>query len=264
MSLVTLILAGGFAKRFKPLSDYVPKPLFPVGGVPLIYHIIEKALETGSDEIIISTNKKYEHHFRHILASLYSFYEPSQIGKIRLVIEPSNSEENKLGSIGGLHYAIKEMSLNDNLLILLGDNLFSFNLNKIIKLGNENNSIALAIYDIKNYDDAKNYGIVKIENNMIKEFYEKPQNPLYTTISTGIYYIPKIKLYLLDEYMNSNYSKDSMGNFFEYLIKKGEKLYGHIYGDDNEYWFDIGTIDSYQKANNFANEKGLYRRWIWP
>ena len=264
MSLNTLILAGGFAKRFRPLSDYVPKPLFPVGGVPLIYYIIEKALETGSDEIIISTNKKYEYHFRHILAALYSFYGPSQIGKIRLVIEPSNSEENKLGSIGGLHYAIKEMSINNNLLILLGDNLFSFNLNKIIKLGNENNSITLAIYDIKNPDDAKNHGVVRLENNIIKEFYEKPQNPLYTTISTGIYYIPKIKLDLLDEYMNSNYSKDSMGNFFEYLIKKGEKLYGHIYGDDNEYWFDIGTIDSYQKANNFANEKGLYRRWIWP
>jgi NDP-sugar pyrophosphorylase family protein len=50
-------ISGGYAKRFKPLSDYVPKPLFPVGGVPLIYYIIEKALETGSDEIIISTNK---------------------------------------------------------------------------------------------------------------------------------------------------------------------------------------------------------------
>jgi glucose-1-phosphate thymidylyltransferase len=264
MSLDTLILAGGFAKRFRPLSDYVPKPLFPVGGVPLIYYIIEKALETGSDEIIISTNKKYENHFRHILAALYSFYEPSQIGKIRLVIEPSNSEENKLGSIGGLHYAIKEMNINNNLLVLLGDNLFSFYLNKIIKLGNENNSIALAIYDVKNPDDAKNYGVVKLENNIIKEFYEKPQNPPSTKISTGIYYIPDKKLYLLDEYMNSNYSKDSMGNFFEYLIKRGEKLYGYVYNDDNEYWFDIGTIESYQRANNFANEKGLYRRWIWP
>ncbi len=50
MSLNTLILVGGFAKRFKLLSDYVPKLLFPVGGVPLIYYIIEKALETGSDE----------------------------------------------------------------------------------------------------------------------------------------------------------------------------------------------------------------------
>ena len=109
MSLYTLILAGGFAKRFRPLSDYVPKPLFPVGGVPLIYYIIEKALETDSDEIIISTNKKYEYHFRHTLAALYSFYGPSQIEKIRLLIEPSNSEENKLGSIGGLHYAIKEI-----------------------------------------------------------------------------------------------------------------------------------------------------------
>jgi len=73
MSLNTLILAGGFAKRFRLLSDYVPKPLFPVGGVPLIYYIIEKALETV-------------HHFRRILAALYSFYGPSQIGKIRLVI----------------------------------------------------------------------------------------------------------------------------------------------------------------------------------
>ena len=71
-------------------------------------------------------------------------------------------------------------------------------------------------------------------------------------------------MHLLDEYMNSNYSKDSMGNLFEYLIKRGEKLYGYVYNDDSEYWFDIGTIESYQKANNFVNEKGLYRRWIWP
>jgi len=55
-----------------------------------------------------------------------------------------------------------------------------------------------------------------------------------------------------------------MRNLFEYLIKRREKLYRYIFNDDNEYWFDIGTIESYQKVNNFANEKDLYRIGIWP
>lgn len=59
-----LILAGGYATRLMPVTKHIPKPLLPVNGKPIINHIIEEVDKLDSvDEIIISTNKKFENHF---------------------------------------------------------------------------------------------------------------------------------------------------------------------------------------------------------
>ena len=261
--LTTIILAGGFARRFRPLSDYMPKPLFPVGGVPVINYNLEKILELEVSSIIVSVNKRFENDFRYWLSSLRSFYPDSYVSKIHLSVEPSTSEENKLGAIGGLAYTISEYNINSDVLVALGDNLYNFNLLKILSLGRKERKIAIASYDIKDLNEAKKYGVLIVEGNKIKDFEEKPENPRSTIVSTGIYFIPKEKVYLINEYIRSPNNKDAIGKWFEWLIKeKKEEILTYTYNEG--FWFDIGTPETYEKANQLILQQGLYRRWMYP
>ncbi|BFI73014.1 bifunctional protein GlmU [Nanoarchaeota archaeon] len=261
--LIAIILAGGFARRFRPLSDYIPKPLFPVGGVPVINYNLEKVFELEISSIIVSINKRFENDFRYWLSTLRSFYPDNYISKIHLSVEPSTSEENKLGAIGGLDYVIREYNVNSDILVVLGDNLYNFSLLKIVSLGKRERKIVIASYDVKDISEAKKFGVLNLEDNYIKEFEEKPENPRSTIISTGIYFIPKEKINLINEYIKSPNSKDSIGKLFEWMIKeKKEKILTYTYEDG--FWYDIGTPETYAKAEENIIQQGLYRRWMWP
>jgi glucose-1-phosphate thymidylyltransferase len=251
-----LVLAGGFATRLRPLSEYIPKPLFPLGGVPILNYIVYKVEEEIKPKrLIISTNKRFDLHFRHWARSLDSEIR----SKVEIVPEPTLRNEEKFGAIKGLYNAIKEAWVEDDLIVIAGDNFFDFDLRKVKRLMKEKKSIVLGLFDVKDFSEAKRFGVAEIDSNLrILSFEEKPENPKSTLISTGIYVIPKEKLSLLEEYLESSSDLDALGKFFEWLIKK-EEVYGYPY---KGVWFDIGTIEAYRKANEFVLEKGLFWRWI--
>ncbi|MGC8516594.1 MAG: nucleotidyltransferase family protein [Candidatus Acidifodinimicrobium sp.] len=261
MKTDVIIMAGGFARRFAPISDYLPKPLFPVGGVPIINYVLEKTFETAPDNILVSTNKKYEFHFRHWLSTLNSFYPDDYLTKIHIILEPSLSEDNKLGAIAGLKNAIEQFKPENDLVVLLGDNLFNLDLNKFLSFGKSKNSITLAAFDIRDVKTATNFGVLETKEDKIVAFHEKPKSPPSSLVSTGIYFFPKHSIAEIDEYLKRGGSKDAMGSLFEYLIKN-EAVYSYIFSDG--FWFDVGTPELYAKANEFVLKSGLFRRWMWP
>jgi len=122
-----IILAGGYAKRLWPLTKNKPKQLLSVGGRPMIEYIMEK-LEAQKEinKIIICTNKKFEDNFKQWLS------EYKLTKDISLVIEPTLSEKNKLGSVGALGYLIRGKNIDGELMIIGGDNLFEFDLRDLI------------------------------------------------------------------------------------------------------------------------------------
>ena len=114
-----IILAGGYARRLWPVTRHIPKQLLPVAGKPIIEYSIEKLeLVKKIEEDIISINAFFEFNFREWFTK-YQFRK-----KTKLVVEKTFSEEEKLGSIGALGYLIDRLKLDDDLLIIGGDNLF--------------------------------------------------------------------------------------------------------------------------------------------
>ncbi len=259
MKLDVILLAGGFATRLRPLSEYIPKPLLPVGGVPLINYILQKVVELNPNRIVISTNKKFEDNFRHWLKTLES-YNNDLLNKIELVIEETTKNDEKLGAVGGLYYAIKEAWVNEDVLTIAGDNLFDFNLRKLIRKMKEKDSIILSLYNVKNLELAKRYGVVSLKDDRIIKFEEKPEKPESSLISTAIYAIPQNRLYLIEEYIKNSNEKDRLGKFIEWLLDK-ENIYSVVY---QGVWFDIGNIDEYIRANEFVSRVGWNKRWLWP
>ncbi|MEM3014321.1 MAG: sugar phosphate nucleotidyltransferase [Candidatus Bathyarchaeia archaeon] len=121
--MIAVILAGGFAKRMWPLTKDKPKHLLPVAGKPMLRYVIEKLEPLQNiEQIIISTNAAFATHFREFLS------KNKTKKNISLFIEDTYSEKEKLGSVGALGYLIKKSNINDELLVIGGDNIFDFSL----------------------------------------------------------------------------------------------------------------------------------------
>ena len=248
-----VILAGGFAKRLWPLTLHVPKALLPIAGKPAIEYQMEQLISVNDvDQIIISTNKYFASSFFNWWSRL-----PLNMKEITtILVEPSNHENEKLGSVRGLKYVVDKLgSADSDWIVLAGDNIFGFRMNDFVRFHKHTNSTSVAFYEI---EDAKNtssefgFGILD-EECKIEGFEEKPKQPISRHISTGCYiFSASIGLYL-EEYISQNGRHDQMGDFISWLSKQYD-VYGFVF---NESWFDIGSYGAYEEANKYYMSRSL-------
>jgi glucose-1-phosphate thymidylyltransferase len=243
-----VILAGGFAKRMLPLTENQAKALLPVAGRPIIDYILEK-LETLDcvRDVFVSTNEKFEPSFREWMAGLKTRK------KVKLVVECHDCEEKKFGAVGGLKYLIDKQKINDDLLIIAGDNLFEFNLGSFISYCGDCRDTTIAFYDICDKEKVRRrFGVAILgKDNTVKDFEEKPEEPKSTLISTGIYLIPKEELHFINDYLLEKNNPDAPGFFFQWLRDK-RPIRGFVF---TEKWFDIGSFELYEQANREFEKK---------
>jgi glucose-1-phosphate thymidylyltransferase len=241
-----VILAGGFARRLWPLTLDRPKALLDVGGRAILDHIVDKVeCLQDVDEVIISTNAAFEPAFREWLGGR-RFAKP-----IQLIVEPSRGENEKFGAIRGLNWLIEKYGLDSDCLVIAGDNLFDFELNDVLNFYKKVGAPMLAVYDVKDVEKAKRYGIVKLDGTRIAEFHEKPENPPSTLASTGCYVFPRAVLPIFGEYLAEDNPKDAPGHFISWLSKR-RAVHGWVWRGA---WFDIGDFDSLEKARQWAKGK---------
>lgn len=240
--MIAIVLAGGYAKRLWPLTLKKAKPLLEVGGKPIINHIIEKLENTDEvDQIIVSTNAKFEDGFNDWLKKY-------NLKKIKIIIEETHSEEEKLGAIGGINFVLEKEKIDDDCLIIAGDNIIGFEISDFLEFYQQKQSPVIALFDVKGYEKAKLYGIVEIDDNdKVIDFVEKPKQPKSTLASMCCYVFPRNTLKLFKEYMKSDNSKDAPGFFLQWLIKKTE-VFAFVFSN---YWFDIGSFESLDEAKEF-------------
>ena len=109
-----LILAAGYATRLRPLTDTVPKQLLPVGGRPIVDWIVDRIEETSADEVHLVTNARFAGDF------VRWAHEKS----VQVHDDGTTSNDDRLGAIGDIQFA----GLDDDLLVIAGDNLFDYSL----------------------------------------------------------------------------------------------------------------------------------------
>ncbi|MCM8780146.1 MAG: sugar phosphate nucleotidyltransferase, partial [Candidatus Omnitrophica bacterium] len=118
-----LILAAGYAVRLYPLTKAKAKALLPVNGVAVINHIIAKLESIEEiDTIIVVTNSKFISQFRKWRDELECKKQ------IRIVDDLTRSNKDRRGAIGDIGFAIDKEKIDDDLLVIGGDNLFTGNL----------------------------------------------------------------------------------------------------------------------------------------
>ena len=243
-----IILAAGYAVRLEPLTLTTPKPLLEIAGRRIIDRLTDKIAGLGGDSpVTIITNAKFFDKFA--LWKNGSGYK----GKISLVNDGSTNNDNRLGAIRDLMLATDSVGSDEDLLVIAGDNLFDFGLDRFVKFAKDHYSgVSIALYDVGSLDLARSFGVLKIDTgNKVVNFEEKPQAPKSTLISTGIYYFPKDRIGMLKEYAKSQERLDAPGYYISWLAKNHE-VYGCPFTED---WYDIGNIESYRKADTEYKNK---------
>jgi len=243
-----VVLAGGYARRMWPLTKNRPKHLLPVAGRPMLDYVMA-SLESVPmlEEIFISTNMRFQNQFKEYLNTL------NTEKKIDLFVEDTRSEEEKLGSVGALGYLIRENNLNEELLVIGGDNIFSFRMMDFIEYFYAKKANTIALYDIGSKEKARLYGVVRInEECRIIDFQEKPADPRSTLVSTACYVFTRKGVQNVIRYLEEGNDPDKMGHFIEWLYRHDD-VYGFVFKGA---WFDIGSLDSYEAAKKyFSNLK---------
>ncbi len=238
-----VVLAGGYAKRMWPLTKNRPKHLLPVAGRPMLDYVMTSLEQVPTlEEIFISTNMRFQDQFRRYLDGVHTEK------KLRLFVEDARSEEEKLGSVGALGYLIRENDIDDDLLVIGGDNIFSFKLTDFMDYFYAKKANVIALYDIRSREKARLYGVVHIDEGCrIVDFQEKPANPQSTLISTACYAFTRRGVRSILRYLKEGNDPDKMGHFIEWLYRHDD-VYGFVF---TGVWFDIGSLESYEAANKY-------------
>lgn len=234
-------MCGGFATRLEPITLFVPKPLLPIGGRPILDHIVDSIAALGVDRIVLSTNKKFGNQFKYWSENKMA---SGLKAKIEIVVEPTMHHGEKFGAIKGINYTVDSARLSGDLLIVAGDNFYNFDLKRIVDHFKATRKATIAVHDVKSVDEAKRFGVVHMKGDVVTGFEEKPQSPKSSLISTGIYIFPKEMLKKFHEYISDGNNPDAPGYFLQWLIGKDE-IHGVVYVEN---WYDIGTVDTYKKV----------------
>lgn len=231
------ILAGGFATRLWPLTETRAKPLLPIAGKPIIEYLIEK-IPAGLP-ITISTNATFETQFRDWLNTL-------KRQDITLLIEDTNHDDHKLGALGATSQWITQKQIQDDILLLTGDNYLGFEMQQFLDRY-INDTPLLAAYDLKDISKASAFGTVIVDAkhaNRAIGFEEKPKEPKTSLVSTGCCIIPKAHIPLLQSYAEKH--PDNVGGIFEEFLAHDIPV--DVFTFD-EPWLDIGSFASYIEAH---------------
>jgi glucose-1-phosphate thymidylyltransferase len=188
-----IIMAGGFAKRLYPLTLKKSKCLLEIAEKPIIDYTIDKLKEIPElGEIIVISNETFYSDFVK--------WSKTHHFPIRVLSDGGTSENFKMGALTSLLNFLNNENINEDIFLAGADNFFKFSLKEIYDIFKREKKDLAIFNDIKNYEAAKRFGVVLIdENNIIKEFEEKPQSPKSTIVSSCMYFLKKETISLIKE-----------------------------------------------------------------
>ncbi|EMA45266.1 sugar phosphate nucleotidyltransferase [Halobiforma nitratireducens] len=233
-----VVLAGGYATRMWPITKHRPKMFLPIGDSTVVDRIFaELEADDRIDDVYVSTNERFAPDFEAHLAD-------SGFEKPQLSVEETTDEDEKFGVVGALAQLIDREGIDDDLLVIAGDNLISFDVADFLDYFQERSAPTLAAYDVGSREKATSYGLVELEDDRVVDFQEKPDDPKSTLVSIACYAFPQGSLSLLPTYLEEGNNPDEPGWFVQWLQNR-EPTYAYTFEGA---WFDIGTPESYLDA----------------
>ncbi|MGQ0762788.1 MAG: nucleotidyltransferase family protein [Acidobacteriota bacterium] len=239
-----IVLAAGYATRLYPLTLNQPKPLLPVAGRPMIEHVLDCLTpEKEIDHVYVVTNEKFSSHF----ADWANQYQAGHAGlPIGVVNDHSTDDANKLGAIGDMHLVIMQAGIEDDIIVVAGDNLFSKPLEGFGEFCRAHNAPVLGVYDVGNLEEIKKYNAIETDlDGRITFFEEKPKEPKSTITGIALYYYPKWSLALIKQYIAEGNNPDQPGLLIQWLYPRTPVYVWRVPG----VWFDIGSKETLEEAN---------------
>lgn len=242
-----IILAAGYATRLYPLTIDKPKALLPVNNKPILNYIVEQ-IETIPviDEVIVVSNHKFFTHFENWAKSLDT--------RLKMIVLNDNTTDdtNKLGAIGDIQFAIENCNIDDDLLVMAGDNIFTFALKDYYDAFCQNGCDQILVKELDSIDDLRRMANVTTnDDGMVTDMVEKPQNPKTNLAAFASYIYRKDTVPMIKKYLDEGNNPDAPG-FFPSWLYNYKSVYAYKFTGE---CYDIGTPESYKEVNEIFGNK---------
>lgn len=233
-----LILAAGYATRLYPLTENFPKPLLMVGAKTILDWLIDD-IDTANivDEYVVISNHKFAHHF--------SRWAKNKNQKITVVDDGTETNETRLGAVKDIQFAIDKLKLDDDMLVIAGDNVLDFSLTQFIEYAKEKKASCIMRYYEPDDKKLLKCGVVTIdENDEILKMTEKSLTPATHWCCPPFYYYTREDAKLVQKGIDGGCGTDAPGSYIAWLSTQVPAYAMEMPGKR----YDIGNLESYEKV----------------
>lgn len=233
-----LILAAGYATRLYPLTENFPKPLLEVQGKAILDWLIEDMDAAGEiDEYVVISNHKFAHRF--------DAWAAKKAQKITVVDDGTDSNETRLGAVKDIQFAIDALGLDDDMLVIAGDNLLDFSLTKFIAYARKKGTSCIMRYYEASEQKLTKCGVIAIdENDKVLSMVEKPAEPQSHWCVPPFYYYTKADAKLVKVGIEAGCGTDAPGSYAAWLCAQTPVHAMEMPGSR----YDIGNLESYENV----------------
>lgn len=235
-----LILAAGYATRLYPLTENFPKPLLEVGGKTILDWLLEDIDSAGLvNRYIVVTNHKFAPHFQH--------WASSHALPITVVDDGTGSNETRLGAVLDIQFVLDTLALDEDLLIIAGDNLLDFSLTSFLRYAMGKQSSCTMRYYEPDPARLRRSGVAVIDGDeRLLSLEEKPAEPHSHWCTPPFYFYTREDLGKIQTAIGEGCGVDAPGSLVAWMCVHSRMYSMEMPG----HRFDIGNMESYEKARN--------------
>lgn len=237
-----LILAAGYATRLYPLTENYPKPLLEVGDKTILDWLVDDISSSGIvDEFVVISNHKFAQRF----VEWASAKADPALPKITVVDDGTSTNETRLGAVVDIQFAIDNLGIDDDILVIAGDNVLDFSLVRFIDYARDKGTSCIMRYFEPEEKRLRKCAVVEIDDDdLIVSMEEKPAEPKSHWCCPPFYYYPREDARLISEGIAAGSGTDAPGSFFAWLSFRVPTHAMQMPGRR----YDIGNLESYSQV----------------
>ncbi len=230
-----IILAAGYATRLSPLTDNFPKPLLEVQGKSILDHLVDNIERSGEvDGYVVVSNHRYAGHF--------SSWAEGRRERITVLDDGTSTNDTRLGAVRDIKFAIDTLLLDDDLLVIAGDNLIDFPLGEFLKYARRKGTSCVMRYSEPDGERLHRCAVACVDaDDMITSLEEKPARPKSNWICPPFYFYTRQDASLVDRALADGCGTDAPGSYLAWLSAH-RPVHAMLMPGRR---YDIGDLESY-------------------
>jgi len=233
-----VILAAGYATRLYPLTENFPKPLLKVGKKAILEWLVDDVdSNTDIHDFVIISNHKFAHHFEA--------WASASDKNVVVVDDGTSTNETRLGAVRDILFAVEQLGLDEDLLVMAGDNVLNFSLSNFVKFAMEKGTSCVMCHKEEELAKQQKTAIITVDENCcITTYEEKPKEPKGNLAVPPFYFYKKEDVKRIQEALEDGCNADAPGSFAAWLSHK-TKMHAYVMEGKR---YDIGDLKSYEEA----------------
>lgn len=231
-----IILAAGYATRLYPLTENFPKPLLKVGDKAILDWLIDD-IEPMIDEFIVVSNHKF--------AQIFEDWAKDRSGNITIIDDGTVSNDTRLGAVKDIQLAVNKADIEDDCLVMAGDNLLDFSLIKFVEFAKDKDTACVMCHPEDRLEALRKTAVITMDgDHKITSYEEKPVDPKGNHAVPPFYFYKAEDLQLIQSALDAGCGYDAPGSFAAWLSTK-KTMHAFVMPGKR---YDIGDVASYENV----------------